>query len=562
MIARSLAGRAVSMAACAAAVAFAAGLTACGRAEPQPPTPKPSTPDEAVATTAPGAAGATERWAAIAARVDPHVDKPRVIVMTDIANEPDDQMSMVRLLVYSNQLDIEGLIATTSTWMRATVRPDVLHKVIAAYGEVRSRLEAQAPGYPTAAALDALVVKGQEGYGMAVVGADRLSPGAEAIIKAVDRHDARPLWVLGWGGTNTLAQALFHVQRTRQPADLETFVARLRVYAISDQDDAGPWLRRTFPNLHYIAMPSSQDGEEYYLATWTGISGDRFYRNAPGADFTTFSNPWIQANIRSHGPLGALYIPPCCIHEGDTPSFLALIDNGLGSAMNPAYGGWGGRYVWRQPSGESRPFWTQGGDSYPGRDSSRDTVAGIDGQPHTTDQATIWRWRTAFQHDFAARMAWASGRGANHNPRVVVNGEPGTAPITMVTAPGAPVVLDAAGTTDPDGHALSYRWFFYPEAGTGIPGQPVLSARPPVGGGGDAATGGIPSAPEDGPPQPPLRLKLDAATSPRAAATLQVPGIAHVILEVTDNGTPSLTSYRRIILRSPAATSPAPTASR
>ncbi len=159
-----------------------------------------------------------------------------------------------------------------------------------------------------------------------------------------------------------------------QPADLETFVARLRVYAISDQDDAGPWLRRTFPNLHYIAMPSSQDGEEYYLATWTGISGDRFYRNAPGADFTTFSNPWIQANIRSHGPLGALYIPPCCIHEGDTPSFLALIDNGLGSAMNPTYGGWGGRYVWRQPSGESRPFWTQGGDSYPGRDSSRDTV--------------------------------------------------------------------------------------------------------------------------------------------------------------------------------------------
>ena len=258
--------------------------------------------------------------------------------------------------------------------MRATVRPDVLHKVIAAYGQVRSRLEAQAPGYPTAAALDALVVKGQEGYGMAAVGADRLSPGAEAIIKAVDRPDERPLWVLGWGGTNTLAQALFHVRRTRKPADLEAFVAKLRVYAISDQDDAGPWLRRVFQNLHYIAMPSSQDGEEYYLATWTGISGDRFYRNAPGADFTTFSNAWIQANIRSHGPLGALYIPPCCIHEGDTPSFLGLIDNGLGSAMSPTYGGWGGRYVWRQPSGESRPFWTQGGDSYPGRDSSRDTV--------------------------------------------------------------------------------------------------------------------------------------------------------------------------------------------
>lgn len=536
----------------ALATALAASLApiACGPAEPPPPAAPLSA--ETLAITARHAAEAEQRWAAIAARVDPHVDKPRVIVMTDIANEPDDQMSMVRLLVYSNQLDLEGLIATTSTWMRQTVRPDVLHTVIAAYAQARPRLEAQAPGYPTAEALDALVVKGQEGYGMAAVAADRVSPGAEAIIKAVDRPDPRPLWVLGWGGTNTLAQALFHVRRTRPAPALEAFVAKLRVYAISDQDDAGPWLRRVFTNLHYIAIPSSQDGEEYYLATWTGISGDRFYRNATGADFTTFTDGWVQANIRGHGPLGALYIRPCCIHEGDTPSFLGLIDNGLGSAMSPTYGGWGGRYVWRQPSGESRPFWTQGGDSYPGRDSSRDTVIGTDGQAHTTDQATIWRWRNTFQRDFAARMAWASGRGSNHNPRVVVNTESGTAPLTLITPVGTPVVLDTTGTSDPDGHALTYRWFFYREAGTGIPGQPVLGARPPVGGGGDAATGGIPSAPDGGPPQPPIRLTLDGATSPRAVATLKVPGIAHVILEVTDNGTPNLTTYRRVILRSPA----------
>ena len=37
----------------------------------------------------------------LAARLDPWVEKQRVIVMTDIANEPDDQMSMVRLLVYA-----------------------------------------------------------------------------------------------------------------------------------------------------------------------------------------------------------------------------------------------------------------------------------------------------------------------------------------------------------------------------------------------------------------------------------------------------------------------------
>ena len=62
----------------------------------------------------------------LAARVDPYVEKQRVVVMTDIANEPDDQMSMVRFLVYSNQFDVEGLIATTSTWMKNKVRPDVI----------------------------------------------------------------------------------------------------------------------------------------------------------------------------------------------------------------------------------------------------------------------------------------------------------------------------------------------------------------------------------------------------------------------------------------------------
>ena len=104
------------------------------------------------------------------------------------------------------------------------------------------------------------------------------------------------------GGANTLAQALTQVRGTRTPAELERFVSKLRVYAISDQDDAGAWIRREFPALHYIGIPSTQDGAEYYLATWTGISGDRFYRNAPGADFTTFSDAWVDANIRKKGP--------------------------------------------------------------------------------------------------------------------------------------------------------------------------------------------------------------------------------------------------------------------
>jgi hypothetical protein len=296
-------------------------------------------------------------------------------------------------------------------------------------------------------------------------------------------------------------------------------------------------------------MPSTPDGDQYAMATWTGISGDLFYRNAPGADFTTFTKDWVDANIRRKGPLGKLYPYPCCIHEGDTPSFLGLIDNGLASAMSPTFGGWGGRYVWRQFSGESRPNWTQGGDAYPGRDSSRDTVVGADGKTYTSDQATVWRWREAFQHDFAARMSWTveDPAHANHNPIVVVNGQTGKAPIAIEAQVGVPVVLDASATSDPDGTTLEFNWFYYPEAGTGIPSRPVFAGGlVPVGGGGAPGEGGIPSAPAGLRDVPP-RVVLDYSNRARVTVTPKVAGTAHVIVAVTDGGSPRLTSYRRVV---------------
>ena len=486
----------------------------------------------------------------LAARIDPYVAKARLLVLTDIANEPDDQMSLVRLLVYSNRVDIEGLVATTSTWMRRAVRPDVIRTVLDAYEQVQPNLLKHEKGFPTAAELRAVVTTGQPGYGMEAVGEGKTSPGAELIIRAADRNDPRPLWVTAWGGANTLAQALTQVRATRTPAEVDRFVAKLRVYAISDQDDAGRWIRREFPTLHYINIPSTQDGAEYYLATWTGISGDRFYRNAPGADFTTFSDAWVDANIRKKGPLGAHYPRPCCIHEGDTPAFLGLIDGGLASAMSPTFGGWGGRYVWRRFTGETRPHWTQGGDSYPGNDASRDAVVGTDGKTYVSDQATIWRWREDFQHDFAARMAWTVEpyEKANHNPVVIVNGRAGDEPLQLSAKVGVPVTLDASGTKDPDGNALRYDWFFYQEAGRGIPGHPVAIRRLAPAGAAPPGAGNIPSAPVDGPPQPPPRVTIEGATSARATVTPRVAGVSHVILAVRDNGAPTLTSYRRIIL--------------
>src|SRR5262245_57132077 len=135
-------------------------------------------------TAAPGAqaqgqAPTADELNGIGARLDPFVDRQRVIVLTDIANEPDDQMSMVRFLVYANEFDVEGLVAGTSTWMRNRVRPDVIQHVIDAYEQVQPKLSSHAQGFPTAASLRAVVTTGQPGYGMAAVGPDKTSPGAQ-----------------------------------------------------------------------------------------------------------------------------------------------------------------------------------------------------------------------------------------------------------------------------------------------------------------------------------------------------------------------------------------------
>ncbi|SDL50776.1 Protein of unknown function [Catalinimonas alkaloidigena] len=438
--------------------------------------------------------------------------KRRVLILTDIENEPDDAMSMVRFMLYTNQFDTEGLVATTSTHQRDKVADWRIREIVEAYGKVRDNLLKHEPGYPPADTLLSRIKRGYADFGMQAVGPGKDSEGSAWIIEVVDRDDPRPVYVPVWGGSNCLAQALWKVKMTRSPEELDRFVSKLRVYTISDQDDAGPWLRKTFPNLFYIASPGYHAAGAYHYATWSGISGDQFHGRFGGADFSLVNNDWVKENIQNHGPLGAQYPLIEYLMEGDTPSFLWLIENGLSDPEHPNWGSWGGRYELYQPrtekwfyEPETRPLWTDAVDEVLGHDSAY----------HTSNKATLWRWREAFQNDFAARMDWTvqSYKKANHPPVAKLAHDH-----MLTVREGETVQLSAEGSSDPDKDALRYEWLYYPEPGT-------YAMRKPI----------------------PLEGK-DQKKATFVAPSVPEPQTIHIILKVTDAGTPALTRYQRVIV--------------
>ncbi|AXB78712.1 DUF1593 domain-containing protein [Novosphingobium sp. P6W] len=430
--------------------------------------------------------------------------KPRVIVLTDVGSDPDDMESMVRFLLYTNEFDVAALVPSTSRHLKDSVHPEQILKRIDAYEAVLPNLRAHAGGWPSAAALRSAVKPGRPEYGMAGVGAGKDTEGSRAIVAALDSPDPRPLWICVWGGAVDLAQALWSLRETRPAADVARLAAKLRVYSISDQDNAGPWVRRQFPDVFWIVSLTAH--RHYNLSTWGGISGDRMYY-FEGPDFTTVSKEWLRENVQI-GPLGKLYPSYEFIMEGDTPSFLYLVANGLGVPEHPDYGSWGGRYG---KVSEWDGVWTD----------TSDLVTGADGRTYQTNKATIWRWRDAFQQDFAARIQWtlqSSFKGANHAPMLTLNGQPGIAPVEIVARPGDTVRLSAAGSRDPDGDKVDYTWWQYREAEAVNRSPPVNLQR------GD-----------------PLDTRF-------IVPEVSEPTRFHVILEARDKGTPALTSYRRAIV--------------
>lgn len=459
--------------------------------------------------------------------------KARYIALTDIYREPEDKQpeiddveSMCRLLLYSNDIEIEGLIATTSFCYRkggTEKERRVILDIIDAYEKVKCNLDRHAGGYPEADYLRSVTFSGIAEYGKKYgsgFGDERYNenPGVNHIIRVVDKKDPRPVWFGLWGGANTLAQAVWKVWKTRTSQEFDKFLSKLRIYGISDQDKGGIWMRENFGDrLFYIVSPSAGNypgAAAFMNATWQGISFDYFggkkvRKGFQGADSELVSAKWIQEHICGSTPYRKIYPLPTMSMEGDTPSYLGLIPNGLNDPEHPNWGGWGGRYEFYIP--EKAPFLGKK-EKFPIWTNASDTVANGNGGSTTNNYATIWRWRSAFQNDFLARLCWTEEpdfEKASHAPVVRLEG-----PAKRTVRCGEKVMLSGKESFDPNGKKLSYHWFHYKEAGDC---QRIIHLEHEY-------------------------QETAFFTAPDDPCTL------HMILEVTNDGKPPVTRYARAIV--------------
>lgn len=410
--------------------------------------------------------------------------KPRIINTTDLGADPDDEQSMVRQLVSANEFDIEGLIVSTGCWKKSQSDTSMLDRILRAYGEALPNLTVHADGFPSYDYLKSVSVMGNTGYGMSDVGAGKDSPGSELIIAAVDKDDPRPVWVTGWGGVNTIAQAIWKVKETRSEKELSEFLSKLRVFDILGQDDAGAWIAKNFPELLYIRATA-------------------VYGWAPSDDY-------IDKHIQSHGPLGAVYPDRKWATEGDTPAFMYVYPNGLNDPDKIDQGGWGGRFSLEKTSGIRGMSPVENESEYDPYYMHGNTSEGAE---------AIKRWSKGYNNDFQARMDWSvtsDYADANHHPIAIVNGDASRNVLELSAAPGSSVTLNADGSSDPDGDSLTYSWRYYREPSS-YGGDVTIQH-----GATNAAVVEVPS-------------NADGET-------------IHIILELVDDGEPDLHAYRRVII--------------
>ncbi|WP_462411431.1 DUF1593 domain-containing protein [Neobacillus sp. Marseille-QA0830] len=480
--------------------------------------------------------------------------KARTVITTD--GEVDDMNSMIRALLYSNEMDIKGIVLSSSVYHYAGdaekgIEPfrwtgtEWLTNYLNAYKEAYPNLIKHAKGFPSAEYLRSVTKIGNISSPGEM---EKVTDGSEFLKKLFLDKDDSDLYVQTWGGTNTTARALKSIQEeyenTPQWADIKKRVSdKLVIYIILNQDTSyESYIAQNWPGIRII---NDRSNFWHFAYAWT---------SNPSQVNSRLQGAWNYENIQhGHGTLMDLYalmgdgkilageLPNeqrgsedylnshtqynryDFISEGDSPSFLYLVDNGLRSMENPSYGGWGGRF------GEVN------------NNLSQNTVLDFDPYKNRYEsEYSLMRWFDDMQDDFAARADWVTAskyKDANHNPTLSIKEG-----LDLKVKKGEKITLHAKGK-DPDGDELMYKWWRYFEADTyedsKVPPKETTSSF--LGLHRELADGEV----TDSIPLEGSDTNTVSFTVPKDAKSGDT---IHIIAEVQDNGAHGLKHYQRVIL--------------
>ena len=527
--------------------------------------------------------------------------KPRVVITAD--PELDDNNTLIRAVLYSSDFTIEGLVYASSqfhwtgdgkgttqyipgreytrlglcpcTSWRFRSDERFIDDIVDAYAKAYPNLKVHNSDYPTPAGLKSKIKWGNVEFD----GDFSKDTDGSNLIKSLLLDDqAGPLFVTAQGGESTIARALKSVYeqygKTAQWTEISEKVSgKLVIIPSGDQDGTGAgYIRPNWPGVKEWQFGTG--GPNFGYGAQFGITPEnKVYVGAA----------WTQENILSRGPLGALYrvwgdgkqmvkgdrtdyfglsgytaeqlrqmgymvwMPPqekgSFLGEGDTPTFINLINIGLRTYENPSWAGWGGRTrhanepqidffsggvpVPQLPSdtpGIARGLAAAGSNAnVPSSESRNGGPAGggasvdfLRMMPKATPQtkAISDAFFAAAQNDFAARLKWAvtpKFSDANHPPKVRIKG-----PLDISARPGSTVNLEG-DVSDPDRNAVTVKWWQHSDAGT-YPGDITFSA---------------PTA---------LNTTFRVPDDAKPGQTI------NIVLEATDDGNPHLTRYQRIVV--------------
>ena len=472
--------------------------------------------------------------------------KPRTIVTTD--GELDDVDSFIRLLLYSNEFKIEGLIISSSQWHykgdgkgtkftsememtkqmygeRTELRwpgEQWIYDLVDAYGKVYPNLKKHSADFPKPEYLKSQIRIGNIDFEGEM---EKDTEGSDFIKAKLLDDDMSPLYLQVWGGTNTIARALKSIEdKYKNTTDWQKIYKKVCdkaiIYAILDQDAT----YRKYISVNWKDIKIYYNSKQFWCFAY-------FWKKAVPEQFQSYLQGSFMGEkvILNHGALTKMYYsygdgnPPKgeiediysdpekiknnqwgnftkydFISEGDSPAFLHLVDIGLDNLQNPQNGGWGGRLV------QSK--------TQPNRWEDGDAAADFNPYSQKSDLAYAQaRWVPAIQQDFAARADWCikDFKNANHAPKVSVKEG------TKLSVKGGQSINLNAITTDPDKNQVNVTFWQYHEVGTS-PEKVAIEVK------GNQA-------------------KIQIPTTSKTGDTI------HIIIESSDNGTPSLTRYQRVI---------------